>query len=381
MAGFEVNQPCVGAALETAIGPEVVHRHLVDGRRIEGEVADKLADQRDAHGVPPVVVQFSGEGQVLEWCGQTEILVVHEKRGGARRRDHVAQSAVGVALLREGGTAVVGVAGVILGILHVRRGELALDVVEAVVSGRELRAPVLRDVDLRAALDREKIFVIAGKLLRLVRRKIQIRVEHRESAGHNRGNDDVLVVVGQADGRAVKPEVVVEDDRRGEERVVEAPEPEGHAGITQLTGPRHGGRRTDREHARVRSAAPEVVADVSAVQPNGVLAELAALAVVGQAEGLVGRDRGVVVAGGDTHAGAEVVTQLDTRAEAHEHAVTAAVLVGVPLRGKLGAVDLERRSGVDRIEIRKGPGVIVALGIQVRLVAEADLAFRLEAGQ
>ena len=189
------------------------------------------------------------------------------------------------------------------------------------------------------------------------------------------------MIVGEADGRAVEPKVVVEDDRRGEEGVVEASEPEGHACTAQLAGPHHGGRRTDREHARVRSAAPEVVADVSAVQPNGVFAELAALALVGQAEGLVGRDRGVVVAGGDTHAGAEVVTQLDTRAEAHEHAVTAAVLVGVPLRGKLGAVDLERRSGVDRIEIRKGPGVIVALGIQVRLVAEADLAFRLEAGQ
>ena len=84
---------------------------------------------------------------------------------------------------------------------------------------------------------------------------------------------------------------------------------------------------------------------------------------------------------GNADTGAEVVIQLDAGAESHEHGVAVAILVGVPLRGKLRAVDLEGCSGVDRIEIGKGSGVVVALGIQVGLVAEADLAFRLEAGQ
>ena len=96
MAGFDVDQPSVGVALigavtlQIVIDAQVVDRHLVDRRRIEGEVAHEFADQGNSDGIPAIVAELAGEGQILERGGQSEILVIHEQLGRTRRRNHVA---------------------------------------------------------------------------------------------------------------------------------------------------------------------------------------------------------------------------------------------------------------------------------------------------
>ena len=110
------------------------------------------------------------------------------------------------------------------------------------------------------------------------------------------------------------------------------------------------------------------------------------MALIGQTHRLVGRDRGVVVARGHAEAGAEVVTQFDARAEADEHAVTVAVLVGIVLRGRAQGEsrrqNVDWRTCVDRIEINEGVlSVEITRRIKIRLVAEADFTLGLELGE
>ena len=236
-------------------------------------------------------------------------------------------------------------------------------------------------------MDGKKVFVIARILLRLVRGEVQVGVEDRERTCHDRGKEDVIVIVGQAQGRTVEAEVVVENDRGGKERIVEASDPESRPGSApRLTRADHGVGGAHGKQPGLRPAAPDVVADVGAVEPDGVFAELAALALIGQTHRLVGRDRGVVVARGHAEAGTEVVTQFDACTEADEHAVTVAVLIGVPLRrraqGESRRQNVDRRTCVDRIEVHESVlSVEIVRRIKIRLVAEADFTLGLELGE
>ncbi len=55
-----------------------------------------------------------------------------------------------------------------------------------------------------------------------------------------------------------------------------------------------------------------------------------------------------------------------------------AVLIHIELRRKDRAGDIERRAGIDRVEIREGAGVVVALGEEGAVVADADVAEELD---
>ena len=105
----------------------------------------------------------------------------------------------------------------------------------------------------------------------------------------------------------------------------------------------------------------DFVLQESAVEPDAVFAEVAALPLVGEAEGLVFGNGRIVLARGQADAGGEALLQVDLRAEPGADAEALAVLVDIELRREIGAGDIERRAGVDGIEDREGAGVVVGI--------------------
>jgi len=76
---------------------------------------------------------------------------------------------------------------------------------------------------------------------------------------------------------------------------------------------------------------------------------------------MVGRNRRVVVAGGDAEAAREVFVHLEVQREPHAQEVLVAVLINIQLGRKLVAGGVEGSAGVDRVEIRKRASRIVAV--------------------
>ncbi len=120
----------------------------------------------------------------------------------------------------------------------------------------------------------------------------------------------------------------------------------------------------------------ELVFDERAVEPDRVFAEVAALALIGQAHALVRGDGRVVLAGGDADAGAEALAEHHVRAEAGAQTHAVAVLIDVELRRKLVAGGVEGRAGVDGVEVRERAAGVVAVAEEVALVAHADVGER-----
>ena len=138
-ADAEVDEPAVGAAIESAdVGEAVLIKRaaVVDGDGVdvvlvECEVLNILADEGNANGFEAVVVDLGGEGEFVELGCETVVLPLVDRAvvvAGIGR--DVANGHVGVSFLGEGGTAVIGVAGVVDGEGRVGIGELAFDVVE-----------------------------------------------------------------------------------------------------------------------------------------------------------------------------------------------------------------------------------------------------------
>jgi len=185
------------------------------------------------------------------------------------------------------------------------------------------------------------------------------------------------------DGDAVETEIVVPDQRRAHERIVEPPDPKRKSPVLRTHPLAHRPRRFFPgrfDFLFDPRLWAEVVTEEGAVEPDRILAEISTLALVGKTHRLVCGDGRVVFASGNANARSDVVAHVHLGPKAHADAETVAVFVDVELGRKLISGDIEGRAGVDRVEIGKGAGGVVAFRKEVAFITKTEIQKRTPPG-
>ena len=186
-----------------------------------------------------------------------------------------------------------------------------------------LGAEVLVDRPLGTDLGGGQPLVGALELVRVGGSKIEIGIENGECAeGRERPESTIFARPPPAlDDQTVEAKIIGPKHSRAEKRVVDTAQRNRPVGLGDGL----------------------LVFQETAIQPNGVFAEVAALARARRSEALVLRDRGIAFAGGEAEAAGESFLKVDLRAKpgAQPRAVT--ILIGIGQRGIGRALDVIRR--------------------------------------
>src|SRR6185503_16846650 len=127
-----------------------------------------------------IVIDPPGDGDLAERRGKAKVLKLIDRAEviGDIGND-IADREIGIAFLGEGRTAVVGIPSVLGGQRDEWVGQLTLDVLEVIIGGRELEVEVAVDFPVSPKLPRIKILIVAAKLIRAIRGKVEVGVEDR----------------------------------------------------------------------------------------------------------------------------------------------------------------------------------------------------------
>ncbi|KAI3488921.1 hypothetical protein L1887_46951 [Cichorium endivia] len=304
IAEGELDHPGVAAALDLAVEVDVVGE--LPGRTLAhvafgvGQVADVVALQAQLEVFRQLGIPHQVQVEDVELGGQADVLRLRGVGRVGRVEGDVTQQEQGVALLHEGRSRAVAVARRLTGPGFARRGAGAGDIVEAVVGQGTGQAVVLVEFPGRTDLDAVQPLVVAAFLVETVGGRSVGAVLHRE--------------------RAEGPEqnrVSVDRERVGDAAAADV------EALGRLPG------------------------DVALVEPDVLLAEAAT-------EGLGGRHRAVVGAGGQADAGAPVLRQLCLETEAGAQAQRVlTVFAGVEQRWQ-GVIGVRLTSyGPSRLSLAK----------------------------